>query len=262
MRFSFRTDLSLGRYVELETPVHRLDPRTKLLLFAGTLAIALRADLKESLLLLAALAVAARLAKLSLSRASGMLRGMAWILGVTVAFQTFWVGPSQFGSIGKGFEVGVWMSLRLAAMVLAASLLTHTTEPLRLADALAKLFGFLERVKVPIRALAMVLTLAVRFLPTILEESSRIVTAQRARGARFEGGLLKRARRLLPLVVPLLSGCFRRADRLALAMEARHYRVDAPRTSLEPLAFARSDAFALAGLVLLLLVSFGVFPGV
>jgi energy-coupling factor transport system permease protein len=146
-------------------------------------------------------------------------------------------------------------------MVLLASLLTFTTEPIKLADGLARLFGFLERVRIPVRDLALVLTLALRFLPTVMEEAARIVTAQRARGARFGGGLIARARALLPLAVPLLAGCLRRADALALAMDARGYRSGAPRTRLDPLALRAADGWVLAALAALLAAGLLLVPG-
>lgn len=256
MRFAFRRDVALGRYVSLETPVHGLDPRTKLLVFAGLLLALFRAGIAGSAVLVALLAGLVALARVPRARVLGSLRALSWIFGLTFLFQTLWVGPSRLGGFAAGAETGLWMTLRLAGMVLAATLLTFTTEPIRLADGLARLFGFLERVRIPVRDLAMVLTLALRFLPTVLEEAQRIVTAQRARGARFEGGPVTRARRLLPLAVPLFVGCVHRADTLALAMEARGYRGAARRTQLDPLAFRPADGWALAGLMIILILSF------
>jgi energy-coupling factor transport system permease protein len=189
------------------------------------------------------------------------LRALAWIFALTFLFQMLWVGPTRLGGVAAGAESGLWMTLRLAGMVFAATLLTFTTEPIRLADGLARLFGFLERVRIPVRDLAMVLTLALRFLPTVMEEAQRIVTAQRARGARFEGGLVTRARRLLPLAVPLFVGCLRRADTLALAMEARGYRGGVGRSQMDPPAFRSPDVWALAGLAAILGVTFILGPG-
>jgi energy-coupling factor transport system permease protein len=188
---------------------------------------------------------------------------MAWILVLTVLFQTLWAGPQRAGGPVEGLVVGVRMALRLVGMLGGAILLTWTTEPIRLADGMARLFGFLERVRVPVRDLAMVLTLSLRFLPTVLEEAERIVLAQRARGARFEGGPVVRARRMLPLAVPLFAGCLARADRLAVAMEARGWRAGGERTRLDPLVFGRGDGVALAVLagVVALLVATAVRGG-
>jgi energy-coupling factor transport system permease protein len=252
MRFALRRDVALGRYVALDTPVHRLDPRTKLLLFAGSLVALFRVELLGGAALVAALAASAGLARLPARRLTGGLRALSWIFALTFLFQLLWVGPTRLGGFGAGALVGLKMVLRLAGMLTGAYLLTFTTEPIRLADGLARLFAFLERVRVPVRDLAMVLTLALRFLPAVMEEAQRIVLAQEARGARFDGGPLTRARRLLPLAVPLFAGCLRRADVLALAMEARGYRGGSPRTQLDPPAFRPADAAALAGLAVIL----------
>lgn len=252
MRFAFRRDFAVGRYVPLDTPVHRLDPRTKLLAFLGILVALFRADLVGDAVLLALLAAATVLARLSVRHVAGGLRALAWIFAITFLFQLLWVGPTRLGGMAAGALQGVQMVVRLAGMLIAAYLLTFTTEPIRLADGLSRLFGFLERWKVPVRDLAMVLTLALRFLPTVMEEAQRIVLAQQARGARFEGGPLVRARRLLPLAVPLFAGCLHRADILAMAMEARGFRGAAVRTQMDPAAFARRDAFALGGIAVAL----------
>lgn len=261
MRFAFHRDIALGRYVALDTKVHRLDPRTKLLLFTGLVVSLFRADLPGDVVLLGLLAVSAALARLPARRVLAGLRALSWIFAITFLFQLLWVGPTRLGGMGPGAVVGVKMVVRLAGMLLAAYLLTFTTEPIRLADGLGRLFGFLERVRVPVRDLAMVLTLALRFLPTVMEEAQRIVLAQQARGARFEGGPLARARRLLPLAVPLFAGCLHRADVLALAMEARGFTGAARRSQLDPPALAARDAAALLGLAVLLVIVFGARGG-
>ncbi len=254
MRFAFRRDVALGRYVPLDTSIHRLDPRTKLLGFGVLVGALFASGTVGSLVVTAAIALATVAARLPARRTLAALRGMAWILVLTVAFQALWAGPARLGGVEAGILVGVRMAIRLVAMLMAALLLTWTTEPIRLADGMARLFGFLERLRVPVRDLAMVLTLALRFLPTVMEEAERLVTAQRARGARFEGGPVARARRLLPLAVPLFSGCLLRADRLALAMEARGWRAGGARTQLDPPAFRAADGVALIGLTALVLV--------
>ncbi|MBZ0268558.1 energy-coupling factor transporter transmembrane protein EcfT [bacterium] len=248
MRFAFRRDVALGRYVPLDTTVHRLDPRTKTFLFALTLVVLFRSGPLLAGVVVVALAGVLALARIPLRRTFGAFRALAWILLVTFLFQWLWIGPRQLGGFAAGAQSGVTMVLRLAGMLLGATLLAATTEPIRLADGLGRLFGFLERVRVPVRDLALVLTLALRFLPTVMEEAERLAAAQRARGARFEGGLLTRARRMLPLAIPLFAGCLHRADVLALAMEARGFRsTGRERTSLEPLAMTRADLWTLAG---------------
>jgi energy-coupling factor transport system permease protein len=256
MRFAFHRDIGAGRYVPLPTFVHGLDPRTKLLVFAGILVLVFRVGLIGSAVLVAALLWIAHAARLPGRLVTGNLRALLWFFALTFLFQALWVGPTRLGGFGPGCVAGIWFVLRLAAMVLAASVLAFTTEPIRLADGLAELFGFLERVRVPVRDLALVLTLALRFLPTVMEEAQRIVTAQRARGADFAGGPLRLARALVPLAVPLFAACLRRADTLALAMEARGYRAGVVRTRLDPLAFGVRDAWALAVLAVALVLGF------
>jgi energy-coupling factor transport system permease protein len=246
MRFAFRRDVALGRYEALETPVHRLDPRTKLAGFVVLLVALFRSGLIATVLLVGLAAALSGLAGVPRAGLVRALRTLGWIFAVTFLFQALWVGP-RAGGVAAGVVDGLWMVFRLAGMVLLANLLTFTTEPIRLADGLGRLLRPLERLRVPVAGLTMVLTLALRFLPTVLEEAQRVVTAQRARGARFEGGPLARARMFLPLAVPLFVGCLHRADTLALAMEARGYRSDRERTQLTPLAVGRGDWITLVG---------------
>jgi len=251
MRFAFHRDLALGRYVPLETPVHGLDPRTKLAAFVALLVVLFRPVGPLQGVVAGIVAAAAVLCRLPVRRIAGGLRALAWILALTVAYHALWAAP-RHGGAAAGLAAGLVAAGQLVTMLLAAAVLTHATEPVRLADGLSQVFGFLERVRIPVRDLALVLTLALRFLPTVLEEAQRIVLAQRARGARFTGGPLERAGRLLPLAVPLFAGCLRRADRLALAMEARGFSSATRRTQLEPLRFRPADAWTLAATALLL----------
>ena len=260
MRFAFHRDVALGTYLPRDTPVHALDPRTKLVAFAAVLVALFRTGLPGALLLLVLGAAVAALARVGLARILGTLRALGWILAVTFLFQARWIGPSRLGGVEAGILAGLLMVARLVGMVLFAVILTSTTEPIRLADGLAGLFAWAERLRVPVRDLALVLTLALRVLPTVQEEAERIVTAQRARGARFAGGPLARGRALLPLAVPLFVGCLRRADALALAMDARGFR-RGPRTQLDPPAFGARDLWTLAGLSIILLGAVALGPG-
>ncbi|MEZ5065712.1 MAG: energy-coupling factor transporter transmembrane component T [bacterium] len=251
MRFAFRRDVALGTYLPGDSPVHALDPRTKLLAFALVVLTLFRTGLPGAAGLVALAVAVSLVAGTGAARLVRLARSLLWVLLITFLFQAFWVGPGLAGGTREGAERGLLLVARLLGMMGWAVVLTTTTEPIRLADGLARLFGWLERLRVPVRDLALVLTLALRFLPTVLEEAERIVTAQRARGARFEGNPLKRARALLPLAVPLFVGCLRRADTLALAMEARGFG-RGPRTQLDPLAFGARDLWTLAGLSLIL----------
>ncbi len=245
MRFAFHRDLALGRYIPLDTPVHRLDPRAKLVAFLALLVALFAAAPRGRALVAAAIAGIAVLARLPVHRIGGGLRALGWILALTAAYHLVRLGVVGGDWTAAGVAAGGAV-LQLAGMLLLAAVLTHATEPVSLTDGLAALFGFLERFRVPVRDLALVLMLALRFLPTVLEEAQRIVWAQKARGARFVGGPLERGRRLLPLAVPLVAGCLRRADTLAFAMEARGFSSAAPRTRLAPLAWRAADGVAVA----------------
>jgi energy-coupling factor transport system permease protein len=250
MRFAFHRELVLGRFVPLDTPVHRLDPRTKLLAFVALVAVLLRVHGGAALLLAAGVLLAAFLAKLPLGSLLQGLRALTGVIVITMAYYLFWMGR-QLG-YAAGASAGAEASLGLVTMLLAAVVLTHSTEPVRLADGLARLFRFLEPLRVPVREIALVLTLAMRFLPTVLEEAQRLVLAQRARGARFTGGPLTQSRRFLPLAVPLFAGCLHRADTLALAMEARGFSSARRRTQFEPLVLRTADVGTLLGVALVL----------
>lgn len=252
MRFAFHRDVALGRFVALDTPIHRLDPRTKLVAFIVLVVATFVGDLRTALGLLILSIGFALWSRLAPARILGGLRAASWILLITFAFHALWIGPRSLGGVAAGAMQGLEAVIRLVAMLVLSALLTHTTEPIRLADGVARLLAPLERFRVPVQDFALVLTLALRFLPTVLEEADRILLAQRARGARFEGGLLARGRRLLPLAIPLFAGCLERADRLALAMDARGYTAAARRTQFEPLALRLADAWALlAGVAVL-----------
>lgn len=256
MKFAFRRDVALGRFVERDSPVHGLDPRTKLLLFLGVLWALFRLPLEGAVALNAGLLAAAAAARFPWRRLVGMLAGLKWIFAITFLFQWLWAGPRYLGGLDEGAVTGLYMVLRLTGMLTAAALLTYATEPVRLADGLARLFRFLEPLRVPVRDLALVLTLAMRLLPTVMEEAQRIVLAQQARGARFGGGPVMRARRLLPLAVPLFAGCLHRADTLAMAMEARGFRGARNRTQMDPPAFGAADGVAFLGLAALIAATF------
>jgi energy-coupling factor transport system permease protein len=246
MRFSFRRDLALGRYVPLDTIVHRLDPRAKLISFAAALVLLFATPAKTGLLVTLLLAAALGAARVPPRLILSSIRSLSWVLSITFLYQALWMGPRHLGGIAEGAIAGAAMMMRLVGMILAVTLLMFTTEPIRLADGLGRLFGFLERLRIPVRDLTLVLTLALRFLPTVMEEAERIVSAQRARGARFDGGLLARARSLIPLAVPLFASCLRRADTLAMAMTARGYRPGALRTQMEPLVLGLRDLVVIA----------------
>ena len=243
----------VGQYVPGHSPVHRLDPRTKIgLLVAYTVVLFLVEAWRAYALLGAAILAATWAARLPAGHLLAGLRPMAWLAGITLVLNLVAVPGDPLVHLGplvatrQGLELGLRLAVRLLLLVAAASLLTLTTSPIALTDGLEALLRLLGR-RVPAHELAMMMTIALRFIPTLAEEAERIMKAQLARGARFhQGGPLQRLRALVPLLVPLFVSAFRRADDLALAMEARGYRGGEGRTRYRELRPGPADALAAA----------------
>jgi energy-coupling factor transport system permease protein len=254
---------SLGQFYPVASPVHGLDPRAKIAATAVLVAGLFLVDSTVGLLFVAVtLMILVALSRIPIRNFLRLLRPVLFIVALTVAFQVFF---SREGAIvfEWGFlEVhtgGLWLALFLALRILllvsAAGLLTATTAPVALADGIEDLLSPLKRVGFPAHEVAMMMTIALRFIPTLGEEAEKIKGAQAARGADFsEGGPLRRARSLVPVLVPLTVGAFRRADELAEAMESRGYRGGEGRTRYRELRFRRKDALALSVTVFILLV--------
>lgn len=251
-----------GRFYPASSPLHALDPRTKLL---GTVLVVAGLFFVGSLAGLALFAAAVGLLFVA-SRVPpraflGALWPVSYIVLLTFVFQAlfyhrgaivFSSGPVEVHA--GGIRMGFFLASRIVLLVLAAGLLTATTSPLALADGLEILLSPLRRVRFPVHELTMMVTIALRFIPTLQEEAERIREAQAARGAVFdEGGLLGRARSFVPILVPLTVGAFRQADELAEAMESRGYRGGAGRTRYRELHFGGQDALALTCAALLFL---------
>lgn len=246
--------LVLGQYVPTGSAVHRLDPRTKILaaLFLLVLLFAVRefAGLGVVTVFLIATAVAARI------RLRYLLRGfrpLFWLLVVTGILQVFFGEPgghvvARWGPIvatKENLSAAAFYSWRLVLLVLSTTLMTMATSPVEFTDGVERLLRPLRRVGVPAHELAMMMTIALRFIPTLLEETEKIMNAQMARGAEFtRGSLVARARALMPVLVPLFASAFRRADALAVAMEARCYRGGDHRTHMRALQYRVRDAVA------------------
>jgi energy-coupling factor transport system permease protein len=245
---------AIAQYYPADSALHHLDPRAKVV---AVTAVAIALFTRDSF---AALAVygAASLAGLLISRVPPAwfwrgLRPLLWLVALTFVAQLLFAPGEAFFSVGplhltwQGLETAAFLTLRLVVLVVVGSLLTLTTTPIALTDGLAWLARPLRRLRVPTEELALMMTIALRFIPTLLVEVETIMRAQRARGAEFgRGGLVRRARALVPLLVPLFVVSFRRADELALAMEARCYRPGIVRTRLHPLRAGAADAALLA----------------
>jgi energy-coupling factor transport system permease protein len=245
-----------GQYVQADSPFHRLDARTKIGLTAAFTVSLFLIDSWWGLALLGVVAVVAvRVACVPLRLAARGLRPIAWLLGFTLIINALFpaqpsevllqVGP--FAVDAEGLARGLFFSARILLLVLGTSLVTLTTSPVALTDALSQLMRPLAVIRFPVDDAAMMMSIALRFMPTTAEEAERIVVAQTARGARFsEGGLVARAKAWLPVLVPLFVRLFRRADDLAIAMEARCYRGEG-RTRLREPRMRATDWFVLVG---------------
>lgn len=241
---------SIGQYVPGDSWLHRLDPRAKLL---ATVALAVALFVRDEWAAMAVFAGTA-LAGALISRVPPSffwrgLKPLIWLLVLTFVAQFFFAQGEPLAQLGplrvtrEGLETAGFLSVRLVVLVVTGLLLTVTTPPIPLTDGLAWLLRPLRAVKVPTEELALMVTIALRFIPTLLSEVQMIMMAQRARGADFShGGPIRRAKALVPVLVPLFVGSFRRADELALAMEARCFEPGQLRTRLHPLRAGPADA--------------------
>lgn len=257
------TTRSLGQFYPVASPVHALDPRAKILATSVLVVGIFLVDSMRGLLFVAAVLVAlVAVSHIPASTFVRLLRPVLLIVALTVLFQVLFsregVTLVEWGFIeihAGGLRLGFFLGLRILLLVSAAGLLTATTAPVALADGIEDLLSPLKKVRFPAHEVAMMMTIALRFIPTLGEEAEKITRAQAARGADFsEGGPLRRARSLVPVLVPLTVGAFRRADELAEAMESRGYRGGEGRTRYRELRFRARDALALVVTVLVLLV--------
>ncbi len=242
--------LHLGQFVSGDSPVHRLDPRVKILSALLLSIVILNADSAESLIVTLFLLAAAALSGLSAGRLAESLKPLAWFFAILFFLHLFFTdGQPIFSSLPavtyEGFERGALVTWQFIALVVSAAILTMTTAPSELVGGLEKILRPLNRIGVPSHDIALMVSISLRFVPTLLEEVERMKEAQVARGADFtSGSLVRRLRKMATLVIPLILCTFRRADELALAMDWRGYH-RGPRTYLRELKFARADYAAL-----------------
>ena len=245
-------DITLGQYYQTESVIHRLDPRVKL---AGTLLFIISLFFFRNFIgyLVAAIFLAIVI-KLSHVPFKFMVRGMKailFLLLITVGFNLFLTPGETLISIWKltitkeGLEMALTMAVRLTMLIIGSSIMTLTTTPNNLTDGMEKGMRPLKVLHVPVHEVAMMMSIALRFIPILLEETDKIMKAQIARGADFESGnLVHRTKAMIPLLVPLFISAFRRANDLAMAMEARCYRGGEGRTKMKPLVYQKRDKLA------------------
>ncbi len=245
-------DITLGQYYQTESVIHKLDPRVKL---TATICFIISLFVVKSWIgyLLAAVFLITMI-KLSRVPFKFMVKGMkaiVFILLITVVFNLFLTPGETLVSVWKlritreGVQIAVMMAVRLSFLIVGSSVMTLTTTPNSLTDGMEKMMRPLKLFKVPVHEVAMMMSIALRFIPILLEETDKIMKAQIARGADFESGnLVKKAKAMVPLLVPLFISAFRRANDLAMAMEARCYRGGDNRTKMKPLQYKRRDYIA------------------
>lgn len=260
------TSITIGQYLPGSSYIHRLDPRTKLLVTVLLIAVLFLVDTFVGYgLITAYVLLAFWLSQVPIKYILRGLRPIIFIIVLTLTLNVF-MTPGEilwqwrFLTVTKeGLVKGAMMGARLILLITGTSLLTLTTSPIALTDGIESLLRPGRRIGIPAHELAMMMSIALRFIPTLLEETEKIMKAQMARGADFESGnLLRRAKSLIPLLVPLFVSAFRRADELATAMEARCYRGGEGRTKLKQLRYTRLDYVAL-GFSFAFMVVLGVF---
>lgn len=242
-------EITIGQYYAADSWIHRLDPRTKL---AGTMLFIISLFFAKGvfcyLLAVLFLAAAVRTSTVPFSYMLRGLKGILILLLFSVGFNLFLTAGTPLIRIGKvqitveGLKMAIYMTVRLVLLITGASLMTLTTTPNDLTDGLEKGLGFLKKIHIPVHEMAMIMSIALRFIPILVEETDKIMKAQMARGADFESGkLIQKIKNMVPLLVPLFISAFRRASDLALAMEARCYHGGEGRTKMKPLHYTKAD---------------------
>ena len=252
-------DVTLGQFFPGTSIVHRLDPRCKLLMTVVYIAALFTAENYVSYAaMLVVTGVCIALSRIPLKVILRGLKPLWIIIALTAVLNMFFTPGRELVSFWKitityeGLVRAVFMVLRITMLIAGTFLLTYTTSPIALTDAIERLLSPLKKLHVPVHTFAMMMTISLRFIPTLLEDTVKIMTAQKARGASFsEGNLVQRAKALVPILVPLLVSSFHRAEELATAMECRCYRGEAGRTKMRQLHAASRDYIAMTVTVLL-----------
>lgn len=255
-------DITLGQYYPADSIVHRLDPRVKLM---GTLVFIITlfafGSVSSYIAATAAIIIVVTSSKIPLKYILRGLKPIFVLMMITVVFNLFLTPGRVIWSFWKlkiteeGIRFAIHMAVRLTYLIIGSSILTFTTTPNSLTDGLETGLRFLSKVHVPVHEIAMMMSIALRFIPILMDETDKIMRAQEARGADFHtGGILKRAKALVPLLVPLFVSAFRRANDLAMAMESRGYHGGSGRTKMKPLIYRRRDKAAYLTIVLYLAV--------
>lgn len=258
-------DITIGQYYPENSIIHKLDPRVKLF---GTLVLVVLLfnidNIAGYLMFTVFMVLIIKMSKVPFGKLLKGIKGILFILIFSVVLNMLFtpgevVAEVWIISITKeGIVKSGYMAIRLVYLVICTSIMTLTTTPTDMADGLEKSFGFLKVIKFPVHEIAMIMSLSLRFIPTLMEETEKITKAQKARGADFESGnLIKRAKSLIPILIPLFVSSIRRADDLATAMEARCYH-GGKRTKMKPLIYGRRDYAAYLSFVVIVAAVIGI----
>ncbi len=257
-------DITLGQYLPGTSIIHKLDPRTKLILTVLFMVVLFIITNIYSLLFgLVIVIVCFKIANISYKYAFKGIKPVLYVIVFTVILNMFFtsgevIATWKFITITKeGVTSAITVALRVLTLITSASIMTYTTTPIRLTDAIEKLLKPLNKIKVPVHEMAMMMTIALRFIPTLIDETDKIMKAQAARGADIgTGNLIERAKSFIPVLVPLFISSFKRADDLAIAMESRCYKGGEGRTSMSILKYSKKDYFTYFIFLLFVLVLF------
>ncbi len=258
-------DITIGQYYPSASAIHKLDPRTKILgVFAYIISLFFINYFIGYLMVAVCLYTLTRLSKVPLKYMFRGLKSIVFILGFTVIINmlftttgneifSFWIFTVTDDGIIHALKLGI----RLVLLIIGSSLLTLTTSPIELTDGIERLLKPFSKIGVPAHEIAMMMSISLRFIPILIEETDKIMKAQMARGADFEtGSIMKRAKAMVPIMIPLFISAFRRADELAMAMEARCYRGGSGRTRLKVLKYGKSDKVAFGIMVIFIVACY------
>ena len=242
-------EITIGQYYQTESPIHRLDPRVKLIAtFAYIISLFVVHSWTGYLIAAVAVAIVIAASHVPFGYIMRGMKAVMMILMITVIFNLFLTEGRPLVHFWKltityeGVDFASKMAVRLIFLIIGSSMMTLTTTPNQLTDALEDVLGPLKKIHVPVHEISMMMSIALRFIPILMEETDKIMKAQMARGADFESkNLMKKIQSLVPLLVPLFISAFRRANDLAMAMEARCYRGGDGRTKMKPLVYCRRD---------------------
>ncbi|MCI5806036.1 MAG: energy-coupling factor transporter transmembrane protein EcfT [Clostridium sp.] len=246
-------DMTIGQFYNTDSVIHRLDPRVKIMItFIYVISLFFARNPVIYIAAFVALACYIRLSKVPVRFIMKGLKALGLIILFTVVINLFTVKGANvivqwhFLKITDlGLQAAIYLGLRLCFMIIGSSMMTYTTTPNALTDGLESMLGWMKRLHVPVHEFAMIMAIALRFVPILVEELDKIMKAQMARGVDFkEGNLMARLKKLIPIIIPLFVSSVRRSNELALAMDARCYHGDEGRTKMKPLCYRRTDQVA------------------